>query len=51
MSRFLADDECGILRGLGVHVGQHYWGFAVEELPDEEFGIICPSHPDIRRVP
>lgn len=42
-----AASECQILRGMNVHIGQHYCEFSVEELPQGgEFAIVCVSHPD-----
>jgi hypothetical protein len=45
--RELAESELRILTDMRVHVGLHYCEFAVEELPEGEFAIICPSHPEI----
>jgi hypothetical protein len=45
--RELAESELRILTGMRVHVGLHYCEFAVEELPEGEFAIICPSHPEL----
>jgi hypothetical protein len=46
--RELAESELKILTDMCVHVGSHYCEFAVEELPEGEFAIICPSHPELR---
>lgn len=45
--RELAESELSILAELRVHVGSHYCEFAIEELPEGEFAIICPSHPEL----
>jgi hypothetical protein len=46
--RELAESELRILTGMHVHVGQHYCEFAVEDLPEGEFAIVCPAHPELR---
>lgn len=46
----LADTELRILKGMNVHVGQHYCDLTVEKLPDGQFGIICANHPPFSGV-
>lgn len=46
--RELAESEVRILREMHVHVGPHYCEFVIEELPEDRFAIICPSHPELR---
>lgn len=45
--RELAESELRILTDMRVHVGSHYCEFAVEELPEGEFAITCPAHPEL----
>ena len=45
--RELAESELRILTDMRVHVGLYNCEFAVEDLPEGEFAIICPSHPEL----
>jgi hypothetical protein len=45
-----AEAECGILRGLRVHLGEHYCSLDVEVLPNSEYAIVCLTHPENARV-
>jgi len=38
--------ECFCRELLGVHVGDHYCQFSIDELANERFAIACLSHPD-----
>jgi hypothetical protein len=49
VSFFHADYELSALRGMSIHVGEHYCDFALEKLVEDEFAIVCESHPPLRR--
>lgn len=49
VSTFHADYELRTLRGMNIHVGDHYCDFALEKLTEDEFAIVCDSHPLLRR--
>ena len=41
--------ELSALRSMSIHVGEHYCDFALEKLVEDEFAIVCESHPPLRR--
>jgi hypothetical protein len=43
--REFAECEREDLQRMKVHIADHYCDFSVEELPDNEFAIVCLSHP------
>jgi hypothetical protein len=45
--RELAESELRILSEMHVHIGPHYCELAIEELPEGEFAIVCPAHPEL----
>ena len=45
VSRPLAEIDCSNLNKYVVCSGQHRCAFAVDELPDGSFGIMCVCHP------
>lgn len=45
--RELAESELRILCDMRVHVSPHYCEFAIEELPEGGFAIVCPSHTEL----
>lgn len=47
VSVFHADYELRTLRGVGVHVGEHYCDFVLEKLAEDEYAIVCESHPPL----
>lgn len=44
-NRTLAESACRDLNRFGVWVGSHRCSFAVDRLPEGDFGIICVCHP------
>jgi hypothetical protein len=40
-----ADAQCELLNSMRTHVGTHYCEFEVEEFKQQEFAIVCNSHP------
>lgn len=44
-SRQQAEAVCRDLNKLGVRTGSHQCSFAVDSLPDHDYGIICVCHP------
>jgi hypothetical protein len=46
---FHADYELRTLRGMSIHVGEHYCDFALEKFAEDEFAIMCESHPPLER--
>jgi len=49
--RGLAEDACRDLNRLGIRTEQHHCSFAVDRLPEGDFGIICICHPMSNRKP
>ena len=47
-SVFHADYELRTLRSMNVHVGEHCCDFALEELAEDEFAVVCESHPPLQ---
>jgi hypothetical protein len=45
--REIAESDLRILTSMRVRVGDHYCDFAIEELPEGGFAIICPAHPPL----
>lgn len=48
---FHAEYELEILRKMRVRVGNHYCDFALEKLAEDEFAIVCESHPPLQNHP
>lgn len=44
-TRAIAESDCRNFNSLDVHVGMHRCSFAVDDLPEGDFGIICICHP------
>jgi len=44
-TREKAAQDCVRLNQVRFHVGSHRCAFAVDKLPDGDFGIICACHP------
>jgi hypothetical protein len=44
-SRELASADCVRFNQTPVHVGSHCCAFAVDPLPEGDYGIICACHP------
>ena len=47
MSDFDAEYELKTLQSMNVHVAEHYCNFVLEKLAEDEFAIICESHPTL----
>ncbi len=48
VSLFHADYELRTLQDMHVRVGEHYCDFALENLAEDCFAIVCESHPPLR---
>ncbi|HEY1580285.1 MAG TPA: hypothetical protein VGF82_24740 [Terracidiphilus sp.] len=47
-TRELASAECVRFNQSHVHEGSHCCAFAVDRLPEGDYGIICACHPTLR---
>lgn len=45
LTRELASADCVRFNQSHVHVGSHCCAFAVDRLPEGDYGIICACHP------